>query len=343
MPTSSDRFSRNAQAPAPTGPGPRATFAPTACMRRLNRLLVLGGLAAVLVLKPVEIAYPAQAVKPRLSVVTLGPVAIEPGNHFSENTRLRIALTYPADHPRAFQPLDHPVAITIEEWVTEVYDGRNGATRLPMTILVHAGRAEVTLKSVASYTHRDRRNAPVPSVRISTAFDSVQVGLPQWVDMDGDGMTDWLQRRVENILWQARRKGSADVVAVLASLRGWQESYKMDCGGVEAESPDVMRISTVCLDDNLVNRHRLNLEQELTATVLHEAWHVWDIRRRQLAGALHTYPASGYGRCVPDRHPQMAPLYRLSCPRGYVYDALYRKNEEADAEAFATRFRHLFR
>jgi hypothetical protein len=343
MPTSSDWFSRNAQTPAPTGPGPRATFAPTANMRRLNRILVLGGLAAVLVLKPVEIAYPAQAVKPRLSVVTLGPVAIEPGNNFSENTRLRIALTYPADHPRAFQPLDHPVAITIEEWVTEVYDGRNGATRLPMTIPVHDGRAEVTLKSVASYTHRDRRNSPVPKVRVSGPYVQAWVELPQWVDMDGNGKTDWLDQQVEHLLRQARRKANSEVAQVLATLRGWQESYKMDCGGVEAETPEVMRISTVCLDDSLVNRHRTNAEQELTATVLHEAWHVWDIRRRQLAGALHAYPASGYGRCVPDRHPQMAPLYRLSCPRGYVYDALYRKNEEADAEAFATRFRHLFR
>ncbi len=305
-------------------------------------LMALAAVLAVLVLQPVETGSSGQAIKPKMDVTVVGPVSIEPANRFSENTRLRIELAYPPDHPLAQQPLSHAVTVKIEEWVTAVYDGKNGATRLPMTISVERGQADVVLKSVADYTHRDRRNSPVPRVRVSGPHESVLVELPQWVDMDGNGITDWLERQVALLLSQAKRRGNAEILAVLGSLGGWQESFKMDCGGVEAESPDVIRISTVCLDDGLVNRHRLNVEHELTATLLHEAWHVWDIHRRQLSGSLRGYPASGYGRCVPDTQPQTTPLYRLSCPRGYVYDALYRKNEEAQAEAFAMRHRHLF-
>lgn len=282
-------------------------------------------------------------VVPDLRAEQVGSTVIDPANGYSENTRVRISLLYPPGHEHAGEPVrGQDIEIQLEEWVSDVYDGRYGATALPAILRTRTGEAEFVLKSLARYTHRDRRNAPVPRIRISAGPQHVFLVVPQWVDVDGNGMTDWLERRVEDVLRQARASGVIEVAQVLSALQGWEESFKMDCGGVEAESPTVIRVSTVCLDDDLENRHRLNDQQELTATILHEAWHVWDLRGGSTAGGSRRHPQGGYGRCVPDRPAEGRPLNRFSCPRGYAYDALYLDDTEEKAEAFASRYRHLF-
>ena len=283
---------------------------------------------------------------PELRVEQLGQTYIEDANLFSENTRLRISLLYPRGHPLAGKPVagDHG-PIRVEEWVSEVYDGRYGATALPVTLNARNGEVELELKSLARYTHRDRRNAPVPRIRVTVGDQHAFATVPQWVDADGNGQTDWLERQVEHILGQIRASGIDELAEVLDALQGWEESFKMDCGGVDADTPAIIKISTVCLDDDLLNRHRLNTRQELAATVLHEAWHVWDLHQHRFETARYKYPRSGYGRCIPwdpKRTSDKQPLYQLSCPPGYAYDALYLNDMEAKAEAFASRYRHLF-
>ncbi|MGH8458285.1 MAG: hypothetical protein ACRESV_02945, partial [Nevskiales bacterium] len=290
--------------------------------------------AALLFLQPGSARGPPSSegavagIVPDIRLEQLGSVAIEDRNNFSENTRIRISLVYPAGHPRAGKPIaGDNREVLVEEWVSEVYDGRYGATALPLRLHVRNGQAELVLKSLARYTHRDRRNAPVPRIRVSMGSRRAFAELPQWVDADNSGMTDWLEHRVQHILQQARTSNVREVRKVLSALAGWQESFKMDCGGVEAENPSIIRISTVCLDDDLLNRHRLNTRQELTATILHEAWHVWDIQQHHAAGTLGDYPQPGYGRCVlwnPERPGSKKYLvYLSSCPPGYAYDALY--------------------
>src|SRR5688572_11291799 len=162
-------------------------------------------------------------VVPELRVQQLGPILIEPANNFSENARIRISLVYPAGHARAGEPMHvNNMEIRLEEWVSDVYDGRYGATALPVNLRTRNGQAELVLKSLARYTHRDRRNAPVPRIRVSAGARHVFLVVPQWVDADGNGITDWLEQRVESILRQARSSTVAEVVEVLGALQGWQ-------------------------------------------------------------------------------------------------------------------------
>jgi hypothetical protein len=85
-----------------------------------------------------------------------------------------------------------------------------------------------------------------------------------------------------------------------------------------------------------MNRHRVNLRQELTATILHEARHVWVHRHNvKLDTALvRNSRLTRRASCDPKaaRHqPCMA----------HIQDERY-DLAEADAEAFAQRYKHLF-
>ncbi|MGH8458699.1 MAG: hypothetical protein ACRESV_05060, partial [Nevskiales bacterium] len=79
-------------------------------------------------------------------------MTIEPGNNYSENTRLRIRLVHPPGDPRAGQTIgDIEQPLLIEEWRTRIYDGQHGATRLPMYVRAPQGVVEVVLKSLARF------------------------------------------------------------------------------------------------------------------------------------------------------------------------------------------------
>lgn len=291
---------------------------------RLSRFLVTLG-----VLVPVAAAWAG----PRLAVERVGPVVIEAANNFSENTRVRVRVADPAPGRNGAKHM------IIEEWRTRVYDGRDGATLLPMTLDVSSGRAELVLKSLARFNVYDSRNAPIPQVAFYYGDERVLIDVPQWVDEDANEKTDWLEARIENILLRARASGIPEVVEVVSSLGGWKESFKRDCGGFIEQDPRFATISSVCIDWDGINVHRLNQRNELTATVLHELRHVWTHYRPSAHPYKQKLLAAPSGQrelqgCPPGRD-------RVEMCSIHIRDERYAA-QEADAEAFANKYKDLF-
>lgn len=269
----------------------------------------------------------------QLAVERVGPVVIEAANNYSENTRVQIRVTRGGRDRGAAMPL------VVEEWRTRIYDGRDGATLLPMTLDVSQGRAELVLKSLARFNVYDSRNAPVPQVAFYYGDARVLIDVPQWVDQDGNEKTDWLEARVEDILSRARASGVPEIADVVSALGGWKESYKRDCGGFSEHDPRFATISTVCIDWDGINVHRLNRRNELAATVLHEMRHVWTHHR---PGA-HAYKRKLLAAPSGQREPQACPPGhgRTEICSVHIRDERYAA-QEADAEAFANKYKDLF-
>ncbi len=293
-------------------------------------LIVLAALPAVL-----YASTPAAALAPELEVERLGEPTIEDGNNYSENTRIRVRLVYPPRHPLAGRLVTgYRGTIRIEEWNTQIYDGLYGASRLPRDVRAPDGEVEIVLKSLARYAHFDMRNMPVPQIAVHAGAGHRLLQIPQWVDTDGNDKTDWLEHRVEDLLGRARASAEPPVAQAAAALHAWEQSYKRDCGGFDESRPGVITISAACLDWDGLDSHRINRHRELTATVLHELHHVWryatsatDPRQRRLTKAPPL---------------QVAPI---ACPSGctgpvVLADQRYAA-DEADAEAFAERYKHL--
>lgn len=272
---------------------------------------------------------------PVLSAQLVGAVEIEPANRYSENIRVRICLSHPPGSPQAGRLLrGYRGPIAIEEWDTRIYDGRYGASVLPMTVHAPDGETELTLKSLARYAIYDQRMNPPPRLLLRAAGQQVLLGAPQWVDADGDGKTDWLERRVDHILRRLRASRIRDVVDVIGAMREWRESFRPDCGYTAEDDAPVAYISASCLNDEGVNAHRLNWNQELTATVLHEARHVWAKRHRIRPdpGVVRRYLRQwDLQACGPQRKNGCTEVLR---DRRYLAG-------EADAEDFAQRYEHL--
>ncbi len=281
------------------------------------------------------------SVLPEIVLERLDPVVIEPGNQYSENTSIRIRLVWPEGHAQAGRLFrGYGEALRVEEVNTEIYDGRNGATQLPMQQRVPEGETVITLKSLANYVALDLRNAPVPHIKVSAGTHSAQLLVPQWVDGDANDRTDWLERRVEDLLAGMRRSSVAEVRDVIGAVRSWQQLYKAGCGYFEVGPPDVVFVSAACVDWNGVNGHRLNADQLLSATLLHEARHAWVLRRPwwhwRRWWVWATRRTSDHG---PERAP--SPLPGNDVGTWFVQDSRYAP-EEADAEAFADRYKSQF-
>jgi hypothetical protein len=274
-----------------------------------------------------------------LQVERIGPVVIEPANNFSENTRLRLRLIYPPGRHGAGQAERVNRDVLIEEWRTRIYDGQYGATRLPITVSLENGEAEVVLKSLARFNVFDSRNAPIPQVAVYFGHQRRLVDIPHWVDEDSNDRTDWLEARVEDILRRARASNIPEVVEVVSVLGGWKESYKRDCGGFMETDPRFANIASVCIDWDGVNAHRLNARQELAATVLHEIRHVWvhyQPARNPYKQKLLNAPSGqreGTGCEMQRRDDEMCSVH--------IRDERYAA-QEADAEAFANKYKDLF-
>jgi hypothetical protein len=312
---------------------------PSACPNRLDAFRRLFAFA-LLTLCFALVHLPALAEDTgRLQVERVGPVVIEPANNYSENTRLRLRLLYPPGHHHAGQRVRDARRLLIEEWRTRIYDGQYGATRLPMTVTLRDGETEVVLKSLARFNVYDSRSAPTPQVAVYYGRQRVLVDIPHWVDEDGNDKTDWLEARVEDILRRARASNVPEIVEVVSALGGWRESYKRDCGGFAETDPRFANIASVCIDWDGVNAHRLNMRQELAATVLHEIRHVWahyQPERNPYKQKLLHAPSG-------QREPPGCELQRRSgetCSM-HIRDERYAA-QEADAEAFANKYKDLF-
>jgi hypothetical protein len=275
-------------------------------------------------------------VAPDLEVERLGEPGIEDDNNYSENTRVRIRLVYPPLHARAGERYrGYNGALRVEEWMTQVYDGQYGATLLPLEVRAPDGEVELVLKSLARYGHIDQRNMPVPQIAVHLGDQRRLLQIPQWVDTEGNDKIDWLEHRVNDLLARARASDEREVARAARALRGWEQSFKRDCGGFDQTRPRWITVAPACIDWDGIDSHRINRGLELTATVLHELWHVWshegsaqDSRKRRLRKTppLHVEP-------IPCPYGCQGPIW-LADPR---YEA-----EEDDAEAFAERYKHLF-
>lgn len=283
-----------------------------------------------------------KGIVPEVRVERLGEPVIELANNFSENTRVQIRLLYPAGHARASQLLKgYEGSIRIEEWNGSIYDGLHGASRLPITVHAPGGTVEFTLKSLASYTMYDLRNMPVPQIAVYLGDQRVHLQIPQWVDADGNEKTDWLEARVNDILRRARASMETVVAQAAGSLEHWEQSYRRDCGGFEEQRPTTIHIAPACLDWDGGNSHRLNTNQELSATILHELHHVWAYRSSAQDPRQRKMPKVAAPRRAEPLHCQGKSPGSDDCTgHVWVQDPRYLV-QEADAEAFAERYKHL--
>lgn len=283
-----------------------------------------------------------QRIEPEITVERLGEPTIEATNNFSENTRVKIQLRYPAGHVLAGKLMKrYEGPIRIEEWNGRVYDGLHGASPLPITIHAPEGEAEIVLKSLARYSMYDLRNMPVPQIAVYLAQQSVRIQIPQWVDADGNEKTDWLEARVNDILRRARASPEPVVAQAANSLEAWDQSYRRDCGGFEEQRPTTIHIAPACLDWDGGNSHRLNTHQELSATILHELHHVLVFRNSAKDPRRRKMPKAAPPRRAEPLHCQGETPGSDDCSgHVWVQDPRYLL-QEADAEAFAERYKHL--
>lgn len=269
-----------------------------------------------------------------LAIERAGPVAIVPDRRFGEAAEVRVRILYPEGHPLAGRPIrDFDGTARIEEWRTGVYDGRHGASRLPATVPIRNGGARFVLHSLASYSVIEQRQAPVPEIAVFVRDRQQRLEIPQWVDEDGDGRIDWLAHQVEGILARARGSPIDAVREAATAVTGWRQSWRRDCGGVMPRHPTVIEVGAACLDVDGTNMHRFNRDNELTATVLHEARHVWVYRNPERTGLSRVFnPRRGSrSRCDADGTAR--------CMPGFVFEAAMVRAHEADAEAFARRYK----
>lgn len=218
-----------------------------------------------------------------VQLTRVGRTSIEAANQYSENSRLRATVVFPAGHPQAGRvDRNFNGMVTFTEVPgTAYYDGNNGATLLPQTVQASAGVAEIEIKSVSNSNNvtgpvdaRIRADGQGLTPQASTNPLSVD----QWVDENSNGFIDWLYQWTASIDRCAR--GQAGEVGTVAAHVGRIVQYSgTDCGAttgsVAAHTP--IRISPVCRSPNA---HRLNTGGELTDTVLHEARHAWQFSER---------------------------------------------------------------
>ena len=211
-----------------------------------------------------------------------GDADVEAANNYSENTELRATVVYPPGHPRAGQRVrDFDGMITFEEDAgTTYYDGNDGATLLPMTVQASGGRAEIEIKSVSN---SNNTSGPIDA-QIRAHGTELQedpatnpLSVDQWVDENNDGFIDWLEESA-NAIHRCFRGQRGEVGTVERKVSQIEQTTTA-CGTTPAQlaNRSPIRISPVC---GTPNRHRLNVTNELSDTVAHEARHAWQNSER---------------------------------------------------------------
>jgi hypothetical protein len=213
----------------------------------------------------------------KVELTKVDNTTIEAGNSYSENILLRATL-----EPSTVSGL----RARFMEQTTSYYDGQNGATDLTddnvRIVSFAGGTADLTIKSVSNSDLEAGPPDASITVDLIDASDNVVCGsevLPvdQWVDEDGDGMVDWLSDHSEDIL--THFQGISGIVGDVANTVTGITASSGDCGSTGLGST-VIGITTTCYTPN---RHRLNVNNELSGTVIHESRHVWQMSLRNRA------------------------------------------------------------
>lgn len=221
---------------------------------------------------------------PQVKLQKRGKTVIEAGNNYSENTTIEATVVFPPGHPKAGKVVsDFNGIITHEEdsGRTPYYDGVNGATRLPMAVQAKNGKAKIVLKSVSNSTGISgpidaRVRATAAGLDRDTSTNPLSVD--QWIDENRNGFIDWLEGHSKDILMCAKSK-PGEVGTVAKKVSKISQETGGDCGTtpIQLSEKSPIRISPVCGPGN---RHRLNVNNELVDTVLHEARHAWQNSQR---------------------------------------------------------------
>ena len=203
-----------------------------------------------------------------ITIEKVGNTIIEQGNNYSENTTIRASISngFPSLKVRF-----------IEDTGTTYYDGNDGATDLTndavRVIAVSGAIAQLEIKSVSN--SGNITGPPDAKIKAELLDGSNNIlctsdilNVDQWVDENTDGFIDWLEEHSFNILGCAQTS-SGELASVASTVTGMGQENGPACGTTNRGS-HFINISPVCGNPN---KHRLNVGNELTDTVLHESRH----------------------------------------------------------------------
>jgi hypothetical protein len=241
--------------------------------------------------------------RPEIKLEKVGQSTIDPANSYSENTVLRATVVYPPGHPRAGQTVTTFTGdITFaEEAGTTYYNGANGASTLPTAVAAAAGVASTTIRSVSN---ADVAAGPVDARIRATSPNANQqaatnpLSVDQWVDENGNGFIDWLDRQSRDRL--AHFQGRPGIVGAVANLVSNIVQSAGGCGSTPIDQT-VIGVGPVC---GSPNRHRRDVARELSDTVIHEARHVWQHAQENVALGTGAAPTNDSDR---DHCPEAVP------------------------------------
>jgi len=216
--------------------------------------------------------------KPEIKLEKVGNVTIEAANSFSENTDLKATVLYPTSLGLSlagsiYTEFNKDIEFK-EKAGTSYYNGTNGATSLPKKVTASSGVANITLKSISnSTTITGPTNADIDATAANTTQQAATnpIAVDQWVDGNSDGWVDWLRAQADPIL--TCYQGKAGEPGAVASSVTSMTQLNSACGTTPLGTTNI-RISTVCTVGG-VNRHRTNVSNELSDTIIHEARHSW--------------------------------------------------------------------
>jgi hypothetical protein len=243
----------------------------------------------------VKYAYAPNAIALR----KVGRTVIEATNNYSENTTLEARVVFPTDHPRAGRTVTtYNGQITLEEISSpRYYDGVDGASALPTTIQISRGNGQLIVKSVSNSAVP---NSPPIDAQLRASGPQAQpdpatnpLHVQQWVDEDGKGK-DWLVKQATDLL-KGFRSNDGIVKDVARHVARITEAPDIGDGGIQQCGVTAVTVvpltncgatiqvaRTIGVAPTCLGLHRLNTNNELSDTILHEGRHAWHTKLQRL-------------------------------------------------------------
>jgi len=209
--------------------------------------------------------------KPKMKLEIFGPLILDPNNHYSESRGIRVT----AVDPRNGNTFPKFVGtVNIAEDGTSIYSQNGGI--LPSSITFTASDQGVKTFGVESLADAKVPFTTKPDpAKIKTTNYEVYGGqsleVEQWVDNNGNGDVDWCEYWVLAMLSNYHTSGSDAEVRFITGL-------------VTHVGPDIWEANTYGKMDwdstrikinPAATNHRLDTNDQLTMTVLHESRHVY--------------------------------------------------------------------